>query len=682
MSTKTSTRQQASAFSPVATGLLQRKCACGNHTTAGGECEACRRKRQSAGLQAKLAVNEPGDAFEQEADRLAAAVVYGSGPVRPGGTRPGPAALHRQEPPKQKSNEEKAKEAAAKTGEAFLKTQLGQEIKERAASVGEAFIATLPGKIITGAAAAGAITGIVATNSELPVGIPEIPLDVIRPGLKMTITYEGPVQKPTNAAISFSGTFGGPPPAAGDKSPLTAADKYRAETARIALDQQRFREGLKTPKERAEDKQFWDAYASLRAKDPLNPLRLPVPGGSQQLVPPPPPGLKLPPKPKREDEPIQRKSRGVERMQAQSGDDASAVVHDALASGGRPLDPRTRSSMEARLGYDFAHVRVHVGAQAEESARSVNALAYTVGRDVVFGAGQYAPDTTAGRLLLAHELVHTIQQGAAHPLPASGAASPEHDTPRPGVAGPASLPSLAGSAPGGEVRSRSHPRLQRKKKPQGNPAEEQAKQQETKTLKARKIEELHEPAIPPNEEGRVRRFGFRRSYPVPAEKGKGPKARPVKSVWQERAAAKALEAHMNVLGTPSAALKQDRDVTQTLRAIWLTKVGWEQEAAHEQWRKTGAALGVKALGFKRQSGQGATAEFSPTQVGGKTCHFDHIVELQFSGTGAKENLQVLDPSPNMSSGGQVRQDLAGFAEEVKTGLASTKGLEIVIVHFD
>lgn len=66
--------------------------------------------------------------------------------------------------------------------------------------------------------------------------------------------------------------------------------------------------------------------------------------------------------------------------------------------------------MESRFGYDFGHVRVHTDARAVESARAVKALAYTVGRDVVFGAGQYNPISAQGKHLLAHELTHTVQQ--------------------------------------------------------------------------------------------------------------------------------------------------------------------------------------------------------------------------------------------------------------------------------
>jgi hypothetical protein len=67
--------------------------------------------------------------------------------------------------------------------------------------------------------------------------------------------------------------------------------------------------------------------------------------------------------------------------------------------------------MEPRFGHDFSRVRVHADAKAAESARAVNARAYTVGRSVVFGGEQVAPGTPAGRMLLAHELAHVVQQG-------------------------------------------------------------------------------------------------------------------------------------------------------------------------------------------------------------------------------------------------------------------------------
>jgi hypothetical protein len=75
------------------------------------------------------------------------------------------------------------------------------------------------------------------------------------------------------------------------------------------------------------------------------------------------------------------------------------------------LPESTRAFFEPRFGADFSQVRVHTDSNAAESARGVNALAYTLGRDVVFGAGSYAPGTTGGNRLLAHELTHVVQQG-------------------------------------------------------------------------------------------------------------------------------------------------------------------------------------------------------------------------------------------------------------------------------
>lgn len=87
-----------------------------------------------------------------------------------------------------------------------------------------------------------------------------------------------------------------------------------------------------------------------------------------------------------------------------------ASVHEVLQSPGQPLDAASRAFFEPRFGQDFSRVRVHGDAKAAESAQAVNASAYTVGRDLVFDEGQYAPTTFAGRQLLAHELTHVVQQ--------------------------------------------------------------------------------------------------------------------------------------------------------------------------------------------------------------------------------------------------------------------------------
>jgi len=93
------------------------------------------------------------------------------------------------------------------------------------------------------------------------------------------------------------------------------------------------------------------------------------------------------------------------------------IVHEALRSPGQSLDSATRRFMESRFGHEFSRVRVHTDSRAAESARAVNAFAYTVGPDVVFATGQYDPDSKVGRELIAHELTHTLQQGLSPATP-------------------------------------------------------------------------------------------------------------------------------------------------------------------------------------------------------------------------------------------------------------------------
>src|SRR5208283_5341339 len=85
----------------------------------------------------------------------------------------------------------------------------------------------------------------------------------------------------------------------------------------------------------------------------------------------------------------------------------------AIAGGGEPLPAPVREFFEPRFGHDFRQVRVHTGDDAARSARGINALAYTTGCHIVFGAGQYHPGSSQGRRLLAHELTHVVQQGGA-----------------------------------------------------------------------------------------------------------------------------------------------------------------------------------------------------------------------------------------------------------------------------
>jgi hypothetical protein len=91
-------------------------------------------------------------------------------------------------------------------------------------------------------------------------------------------------------------------------------------------------------------------------------------------------------------------------------DTVPASVGAVVRSSGQPLGADVRGFMESRFERDFSGVRVHADGAAAESARAIDAAAYTVGRDVVFGANQFEPETAAGRQLLAHELAHVTQQ--------------------------------------------------------------------------------------------------------------------------------------------------------------------------------------------------------------------------------------------------------------------------------
>jgi hypothetical protein len=177
---------------------------------------------------------------------------------------------------------------------------------------------------------------------------------------------------------------------------------------------------------------------------------------------------------------------------------APAIVHDVLRSSGEPLSPGSRSFMESRFGqdlssirsrgmapqrsqgglaigssrdpaegeaermarkvtsprsglqspdplqrHDFSRVRVHTDARAAQSAQAVGAAAYTVGNDIVFGAGRYAPETGSGQALLAHELTHVVQQSRHGASRSVLQAQPAGPTP----AGPAPAPATAPAGP-------------------------------------------------------------------------------------------------------------------------------------------------------------------------------------------------------------------------------------------
>jgi Domain of unknown function (DUF4157) len=151
--------------------------------------------------------------------------------------------------------------------------------------------------------------------------------------------------------------------------------------------------------------------------------------------------------------------------------EVSPVKNVVGSGGGSPLDRDTRGFMESRLGADFGDVRIHNDGAASESARSVQAHAYTVGNDIVFQSGNYAPETDSGKRMLAHELTHVVQQRSG---PVDGTEAPggikisdpsdrferaaEHSADQVMTSGPSATP-LAG-APGSVQRQEDEEEVQ------------------------------------------------------------------------------------------------------------------------------------------------------------------------------------------------------------------------------
>jgi Domain of unknown function (DUF4157) len=123
---------------------------------------------------------------------------------------------------------------------------------------------------------------------------------------------------------------------------------------------------------------------------------------------------------------LQRSAGNAAVAQLLADDDRESLVQDVVGKGGgEPLPASVRTGMEARFGEDFSDVRIHTGAEAAASAKSVQAQAYTVGDEIVFGSESAPVDSPAGQRGLAHELAHVVQQrsGPVEGTPAPGGIS-------------------------------------------------------------------------------------------------------------------------------------------------------------------------------------------------------------------------------------------------------------------
>ena len=362
----------ASTFTPGRGLLLQRKCACGAPGGFTGSCTECEKKKLAGhSLQTKLRISEPGDAYEQEADRVAAQVMrMAESDFNPGHQQSREAAPQRVAAKelvntksliiqRQEASDEVPASEGVKSDDAGSTQKEGsrcpswradpQSISKRAAEQYVRNDMTPPSQASVERIecepprANGNYGCFVHFNDGLVIRV------IVRE--KDIVVGTAPINTMT-------------PPAA---TPLCFYE-YACPKDDLVLTKR-------------------ECKSAKPAGPTLVGRRRAAPGTSGSLEAPP-------------------------------------VVHDVLASAGQPLDAATREFFSARFGHDFANVRVHADAESAESARSVSALAYTVGSHVVFGVGQYSPGTRAGQELLAHELTHVVQQGGVSPRKTKGAQAP------------------------------------------------------------------------------------------------------------------------------------------------------------------------------------------------------------------------------------------------------------------
>jgi hypothetical protein len=424
--------------------MLQRKCTCGGTPGPTGECAECRRKR-TLGLQTKLAVNTPGDRYEQEADHVAEQVMrMNVGDATPPISiqRLAPGALQRQD------GEEEAPDPITE-GLGTVGENLGEnnpeftDLAERLAddflrqpaalSVGVPVFLGTNYAFLWGMALAnpamrqhlndfnfGTLPGIIPqfpiktftyrilneeqTQFEFDLGLDvSALLEVFNEGVinthlsTLSLETSGGLDTEAASPVSLSslqvnlGLFDdGLMLSGGFRSgvspyPLLEHDDLTGERFRI-MEQVPALPDLYPDQQ---DVRFLLQVDFMRLYHHFNPDTPPIRSVPQEVE---------------GDRPLSRKHT------APGPTTAPPVVDAVLAMPGQALDTGTRQFMEQRFGHDFGQVRIHVDDRAAASAAEVQARAYTVGSQVVFGQGQYAPGTAAGRRLLAHELTHVVQQ--------------------------------------------------------------------------------------------------------------------------------------------------------------------------------------------------------------------------------------------------------------------------------
>ncbi|MEM5317148.1 DUF4157 domain-containing protein [Paraburkholderia sp. JHI869] len=446
----------------------------------------------------------------------------------------------------------------------------------------------------------------------------------------------------------------------GLKRPLAVDShaKYRADSEHMRAGLDRLSHPLKRPGKHPMNPKPAPT-ATHAAKPPAGaPLAAPPPRGATDVhasAPPPAPPRKLETTPR-----VQRKARGP------ASQVTSTTLADVLDERGASLDHAARAFMEQRFGRDFSAVRIHVGPRGARAADAFNARAFTFGEHIVFASGEYRPGTESGARLLAHELAHVAQQGAA---PAHAGA---RDTParaRDDTAAHAKTHAKTHTKPHPQAHVPQTLRAGAPRLTRSAPAVARAAKPRSKTPKEVDIENV--------EAGELGTLNFKVTKDDPTDgsikklrtflvdrfvvpKTKGPDAG---ALYNAFAGVGALKSIIMLGNDPQAGLWQKRAATTQLRNRWLANFGWSSQDADANWQDAG---GDKTF----------------PNANGKLCEMDHLVELQLGGNNTKENIQALDPDDNQSSGGTIWAELSGLAAAIKKStMLDTNGLEQVQLVF-
>jgi hypothetical protein len=353
-------------------------------------------------------------------------------------------------------------------------------------------------------------------------------------------------------------------------------------------------------------------------------------------------------------------------------------VRAAIAGPGRPLPSALRAEMETGFGRDLGHVRVHEGPLAERAVATLDARAFALGPHLVFGPGQYRPETPEGRGLLAHELAHVLQTRAGVPARAAVADDPrlEEEADRAVRALAAGGTPVVGSRPGPAlVRRASAKAAPPPPVPAPSPASAPGASAAPKTAPAQPGTTAP-PALrlppgltivtdDPDGLGTTELVVEVAQFALPLEKGAGPW---VQKAYDDAAAGGRLVFTPLIEGNSTAAYESIaayKEGGEKYKGVWLGAYGFSSTAM--------LADAVTAAATKNDTVRAKLADPAVKDVvtglkkslKASNCDIDHIVEKQLGGTSIPSNLQLLTSAKNQAAGRETYQALVDIVRQIR-----------------